>query len=101
MRIYFDKINDSPLNVLRRLGYSFIRKDASSGELSFVRRVGSADYPRFHIYVKTDEKGGAQVNLHIDQKKASYAGSTAHSGEYDDNQWLEKEAEAIRVGFSK
>ena len=100
MRLLFDKISDSPLNILRRLGYSFIRKETSSGELSFVKRVGSADYPRFHIFVR-ERDGGAELTLHLDQKKASYQGSTAHSGEYgaEENQWLEREAETIRNGF--
>ncbi len=48
---------------------------------SFVRRIGGADYPRFHIYAQ--EKGEEIViNLHLDQKRASYKGQTAHSANY-------------------
>ncbi|MFH0892597.1 MAG: hypothetical protein V1867_07550 [Candidatus Falkowbacteria bacterium] len=51
---------------------------------SFVRRLTRLDYPRFHVYLK-EEKDRVIINLHLDQKKPSYAGSGAHahSGEYD------------------
>lgn len=103
MRFIIEKASDSPLNVLRRSGYSFQRKDERTGEMSFVKRVGSGDYPRFHIYASQDEKGSVQVNLHLDQKKASYEGATAHSGEYesDENKWLLREAEIIRKEFGR
>ena len=101
MRFVIEKIPDSPLNVLRRLGYSFQRKDEHTGEMSFVKRVGGGDYPRFHIYVRTSAKGAVEINLHLDQKKASYGGTTAHSGEYEseENKWLEHEAEIIKKEF--
>jgi len=103
MRFIIAKALDSPLNVLRRSGYAFLRKDERTDELSFIKRVGNGDYPRFHIYAKQDEKGAVYVNLHLDQKKASYEGSTAHSGEYEsaENKWLEKEAEIIKKEFSQ
>lgn len=102
MKLIFENIKDSPLNILRRIGYAFLRRDEKTGELSFVKRVGNADYPRFHIYVKMLGYTGAEVNLHLDQKKASYEGATAHSGEYDseENKWLRKEAEIIQKEFS-
>ncbi len=102
MKLIFENIKDSPLNLLRRAGYAFLRRDEQTGELSFIKRVGNADYPRFHIYVKMNRVGQAGVNLHLDQKKASYQGATAHSGEYDseENEWLGKEAEIIKKEFS-
>ncbi len=101
MRLNFDQPNDSALNALRRAGYAFLRKDDRTGEMSFVKRVGGGDYPRFHIYVRTSAKGAVEINLHLDQKKASYEGATAHSGEYEseENKWLEKEAEMIKREF--
>jgi hypothetical protein len=101
MKLAFSKIKDSPLNILRRIGYSFQRRDEQTGQMSFVKRIGNADYPRFHIYAKTLADGGAEINLHIDQKKASYLGSVAHSGEYqaENNEWIKKEAEEIKKGF--
>ena len=103
MRFIIEKALDSPLNVLRRSGYAFLRKDEKTGELSFIKRVSAGDYPRFHIYAKQDVKGNVQVNLHLDQKKASYEGTTAHSGEYEsgENKWLEHEAAIIKKEFSK
>ena len=101
MKLIFDKPRESTVNALRRAGYSFLRKDDRTGEMSFVKRVGGADYPRFHIYTKTSPKGSVEVNLHLDQKKASYEGTTAHSGEYEnENKWLEQEAEMIKKEFS-
>jgi len=103
MKLTFSQLKDSPLNLLRRLGYSFQRKKEQTEEMSFVKLLGGGDYPRFHIYVKQPGFGKAEINLHIDQKKASYQGSTAHSGEYEieDNEWLQKEAEQIKIEFEK
>ena len=103
MKLIFEKTNDSPLNILRRAGYAFLPRDERTGELSFVKHVGNADFPRFHIYVKMIGPFGAEVNLHIDQKRTSYEGTTAHGGEYnaEGNQWLEREAEMIKREFEK
>lgn len=99
MKLIFDQPSGSPLNILRRSGYSFQRKDERTGEMSFVKRAGSGDYPRFHVYAKTSPKGSVEINLHLDQKKVSYEGATAHSGEYEENKWLEREAEIIKKEF--
>ncbi len=58
-----------------KLGY---RPAPMPGDESYVRRLGRDFYPRFHVYVNVDN-----LNLHLDQKKASYEGSHAHAGEYD------------------
>ncbi len=66
---------------LRDAGYSLLRY-RDTGKQSFIRPLGRGDYPRFHVYV--DEAGDSLTfNLHLDQKKASYEGTSAHSGEYD------------------
>lgn len=103
MKLIFENIKDSALNILRRVGYAFLRQDEKTKEMSFAKRVGNADYPRFHIYVKMLNYTSAEVNLHLDQKKASYEGATAHSGEYgaDENKWLQTEAENIKKEFEK
>ena len=67
-------------DLMRRVGYGEIR--GRGAQMSYARRFSHEHYPRFHAYVE-DRDGGMQINLHIDQKKASYQGSTAHSGEYD------------------
>ena len=78
--------------VLRRAGYVPFR-DPRSGEESYVRRLGTHFYPRFHLYV--DElPSQLRLNLHLDQKQASYQGFRKHSGEYDG---VTVEAEAARL----
>jgi hypothetical protein len=98
MRLNFKNIKDSPLNLMRRAGYSFVGKDSQKGDEGYERRVGAGDYPKFHAFVKREEDY-VFVNLHLDQKKPSYTGSHAHSGEYEDSKLLEKEAEIIRKVF--
>ena len=85
---------ESLINVMRRAGYRADHRDASTGQDSFVRRLRGAEYPRFHVY---GSKHGDELllNLHLDQKKPSYTGSHAHSGEYDGD-LVEREAERIQ-----
>lgn len=76
--------NKLPLNpgqFLRQAGYGFII-DNLTGNETFVRHFGAGRYPRFHMYVKEDENK-IEFSLHLDQKKAMYAGQHAHSAEYD------------------
>ena len=82
MKVLYDKsVMHSPLAVLRKAGYSPFM-DPQSGEHSFVLRLTSEFYPRFHLYV--DEKGGeVTFNLHLDQKKPSYGANHMHGGEYE------------------
>ena len=69
-------------NFLRRLGYALYQN--REGEISYVRRLYGYDYPRFHIYVNREEPGTLiELTLHLDEKKPSYEGFTAHSGQYD------------------
>jgi hypothetical protein len=73
--------NISSWQFLRQAGYQILesRKD---DKVSFVRRLSSDLYPRFHIYLQNNQDS-IIFNIHLDQKKASYQGQTAHSGEYD------------------
>ena len=81
------------LDVLRKAGYSpFV--DPKSKKESFVLRPTAGFYPRFHLYLK-EEKGELIFDLHIDQKKPSYAGSRMHAGEYDGKK---VEEELKRIG---
>ncbi len=79
--------------IMRRCSYGMIRN--REGQVSFVRRLGGYDYPRFHAYLE-----GEYINLHLDQKKPSYQGAVAHSGEYDGDLVLE-EAERIKQVMAK
>ncbi len=85
---------DKNLNVLaREIGYqmAYFQKE---GEFSVIRKVHGDDYPRFHLYI-TDGGKEYQCSLHLDQKKVSYEGSHAHSGEYD-GEVVEGEAQRIQ-----
>ncbi|MBU1132099.1 hypothetical protein KKC32_02525 [Patescibacteria group bacterium] len=78
--------------LIRRCGYGEVR-DPNATELSYARRLGSGFYPRFHAYLN-DFENYFEVNLHLDQKKPSYEGSSAHAGEYD-GETVENEARRI------
>jgi len=83
---------------MRRLGYH-PDKWQKPGSLSFSKRIGSDDYPKFHVYINNKADGDTisanfVLNLHIDMKKPSYKGSSAHSGEYEGD--LVKQ-EAMRI----
>lgn len=71
---------DHARNLMRRLGYGEHR--GYGEQISYARRVSGMAYPRYHAYVE-DANGGMQLNLHVDQKEASYRGSHAHGGEYE------------------
>ena len=82
MRLVVPKtmLNMGAESVIMRAGYAkFV--DPNTKKISFVRRLGAFFYPRFHVYVKYDGEK-VIIDLHIDQKKASYEGATKHSGEY-------------------
>jgi hypothetical protein len=71
-----------PKQLLRKAGYrEFV--DPRTRKTSYVRTLRPGGfYPRFHVYVDLLDQG-FQVNLHLDQKQASYRGTSAHAGEYD------------------
>ncbi|HLD28130.1 MAG TPA: hypothetical protein VJB67_00785 [Patescibacteria group bacterium] len=81
--------NLNPLFVIRRASYGQVR-DRRASQASFARRLGFGIYPRFHAYIN-----GQVINLHLDQKQASYQGSNMHSGEYD-GETVENEASRIQ-----
>lgn len=92
MKINFNQKFSQPVDILiRRCGYGQIR-DRNTGEFSYVRRLRSDFYPRFHLYINSQEP--LVLNLHLDQKKTSYAGARAHSGEYDSD-LVKQEAERV------
>lgn len=67
--------------VLNRLGYHE-HFDQRSQQVSYIHRLRSLNYPRYHLYLEMRGQD-VRVNLHIDEKQASYEGQTRHSGEYD------------------
>ena len=50
---------------------------------SFVKRLSSDFYPRFHVYLRKETNESIEFNLHLDQRRGVHAGATAHAGEYD------------------
>lgn len=75
------EVAPNPLYILRRAGYaSFV--DPNTKEESFVLRLGTGYYPRFHIYVEATAKD-VTFNLHLDQKQPSYGSGPSHNGEYE------------------
>ena len=83
----------NPLAILRKAGYSPFT-DPKTGSESFVLRLSSGFYPRFHLYLN-DKGKDIEFSLHLDQKKPSYKGTRMHGGEYD-GPTVEKEMERIR-----
>jgi hypothetical protein len=93
-----NKLNTTPRNAMRQCGYIEIY-DRRGGQISYVRGLGRGRYPRLHIYI--NESGDdLLLNLHIDQKQASYEGHTSHSGEYDSEIVL-REGERIKRILNK
>lgn len=69
-------------NLMRKLGY-FENYDRKTNQISYIKRLSREGfYPRFHVYVDENQSGRI-INLHLDQKKPSYAGASAHNAEYD------------------
>jgi len=95
MKLILDKniLNQAPEQILRQAGYAYLI-DRRSGQESYVRRLNRGFYPRFHLYLE-DQANQVILNLHLDQKQASYEGSNAHNGEYD-GETVEREVERIK-----
>ena len=92
MKIEFNqKFNQQADFLIKRCGYGLVR-DRRASEISYARRLGQGIYPRFHMYINSEDP--LVLNLHLDQKQASYQGQTAHSGDYDSD-IVKKEAQRI------
>ena len=93
MKIKIEAIRENPVSLLRRAGYIFQRKEGD--EMSFVRPLARAGYPRFHMYVKI-EGIDLMINVHLDQKKETYGDNTRHHGEYENDGPLKEEADRLK-----
>lgn len=93
MEFELKNLEKSVVSVAREIGYSII-DTKENGEYNLVRRLQGDNYPRFHIYLKV-AGDRFMFNLHLDQKKPSYEGSHAHSGEYA-GPVVETESDRIR-----
>lgn len=114
MQFEIKNINKSINDIMRTIGYqpAYFQEP---GEFSIIRKLSREEYPRFHLYIKgsfgTAQAFGSEAqafgtepqdklntyvfNLHLDQKKPSYGGSHAHSGEYD-GEIINEEVERIK-----
>ena len=62
--------------IVQKAGYHFHND-------SYVKRLSSDFYPRFHIYLRKETDIMIEFNVHLDQRKGVHVGVTAHAGEYD------------------
>lgn len=93
LRLGNNQLRETPEMFLRRAGYVFL-EDRKTGNESFVRPLNRGYYPRFHLYL-VQSNGQVILNLHLDQKQASYAGAHAHNGEYV-GELVQEEIDRIR-----
>ncbi len=89
------EIKENIVNSMRKAGYLCLGRGKDESELSFVRRIRGDSYPRFHVIIRSDKGKRIVFNIHLDQKKAVYDGSTAHQGDYD-SPIIEEEIERIK-----
>ncbi|MBI3046127.1 MAG: hypothetical protein HYY86_01075 [Candidatus Harrisonbacteria bacterium] len=100
MRIIIPKLSTALPNFLRQCGYTQISNPHKNQEVSYARSLNPGRfYPRFHAYLEIGSVE-TKINLHLDAKKPSYEGTTAHSGEYE-GALVEKEAERIKNAAQK
>ena len=93
MKFQINAIQEAPATLLRRAGYTFQYED--HGEMSFVRPLATAGYPRFHLYAKV-EGINLIISFHLDQKAHTYGNETRHHGEYEDEGALKVEADHLK-----
>lgn len=99
MKLFLNKLNTTTANFIRVCGYVQITNPHNQ-ETSYARALDPGRfYPRFHIYPDETSKQ-IIINLHLDAKRPSYQGTTAHSGEYD-GPVVETEAARIQTIASR
>lgn len=99
MKLILDKniLDQAPENLLRQAGYAYLM-DRNTGQESYVRRLNRGFYPRFHLYLE-EQSSQVILNLHLDQKQASYEGAHTHNAEYE-GELVGQEMERIK-GYTK
>jgi hypothetical protein len=93
MKFEIKAIQENASTLLRRAGYTFQYED--HGEMSFVRPLASAGYPRFHLYAKISGID-LLISFHLDQKAHTYGEETRHHGEYENEGALKAEADHLK-----
>ncbi len=77
--ILLDKSGYNLPHLLKLLGYSPWHR-------GYIRPLARGYYPRFHLFVRPLADGRYEFNLHLDQKKQSYAGCHMHSAVYEEDE---------------
>lgn len=91
-------LSRQPRMILEEAGYHrFV--DPNTNQESFVMRLGSRFYPRFHVYINRHDGDTVELSLHLDQKRPSYEGQAAHAGEYEGAE-VEEEAGRLARWFT-
>ena len=85
-------LKENIYNLARELGYYFLRENREENEFELARPARG--YPRFHLFISI-ENDVTIFKLHLDQKRPSYQGASAHAGEYD-SEIVQKEADRIK-----
>jgi len=98
MKFKFPQKSWNSSNLIRRCGYGEWY-DQEFNKTSYTRKLGSGNYPRFHVYL-TDYDKYFEVDMHLDQKQPSYGVGHAHSGEYEGDA-VENEARRITAEIAK
>lgn len=92
-----NKLNQNVYSILRETGYMPLH-DRQTRKDSYVRKLSSSRYPRFHLYLKENPQE-IVFDLHLDQNINRYQGQTAHNADYDSEKVRQ---ELIRIfGFIK
>jgi len=87
-----NKLTRTTEQILRNAGYFYIF-DKLSQQGSFIKKLTTQRYPRFHMYItETTEK--IIFDLHLDQSATRYEGQGAHNADYDSAQ---VKTELIRI----
>ncbi len=82
--------------LFQRAGYH--SETGYRGELAFIRRFRRTDFPRFHLYLHAATPTLIRFRIHLDHKRPSYAGSHAHSADYE-SPLLRDETERLQTLF--
>ena len=59
--------------------------DRASGKQSYVYRLTTNRYPRFHVYVEEETEDSMKLHLHLDNKQHGW-GERRHDSDYDSEQ---------------
>ncbi len=79
-----NKFTQTTAFIIKKCGYLHIT-DRITGKHSFVRKISSNRYPRFHLYL-SESPQEIVFDLHLDQSKTKYQGQTAHNADYESEQ---------------